>query len=468
MTAYIPYLPAEIHRIIAEYVHREDLPNYRLVNRQLCDMATEELFSTIVFHYSTASFDRLKRLGWNPRLRGQVKTIFWDVNLWSLSRIRDFHGWERYFTHGEQLDRMRNADFDPSGYTQLSQNRREWEAYLDRIADERKARIDQESLQVLERFYNLHSIHIVNGDLFLAHRGLQKVADDFPNASPEPVVFRRGLETYSLRNVPGLDTIRFPHQYCRSSLKELTLNTVHLRCLWHAESVKFDNLSSLDITIFPRTFCGYYNNPHLVPLMIGGLRGFLARHTQLGHLRIDLNLEEAGPDSHVVILSIDQVFHSKHTWSKLRKILLCHSSATPDTLLSFLSRHSSTLRDLGLHEISLTVDNGDRSGEPKQKYASSASVRHCAWPRVLQEMRKSLRLDHATVTGKLGENRHMRGWRLHEKDDELAAAVSDYLVNGGQCPLTADNADFDPESDMDSESNFDSGSDGAMSEGSAA
>ena len=65
-------------------------------------------------------------------------------------------------------------------------------------------------------------------------------------------------------------------------------------------------------------------------------------------------------------------------------------------------------------------------------------------------MRKSLSLDHATVTGKLGENRHMRGWRLHEKDDELAAAVSDYLVRGGQCPLTADNADFDPESDIDS------------------
>ncbi|KAH8635958.1 hypothetical protein IG631_07792 [Alternaria alternata] len=73
-----------------------------------------------------------------------------------------------------------------------------------------------------------------------------------------------------------------------------------------------------------------------------------------------------------------------------------------------------------------------------------------AWPKVLQEMRKSLSLDHATVTGKLGENRHMRGWRLHEKHDELAAAVSDYLVRGGQCPLTADNADFDPESDTDS------------------
>ena len=122
MTAHIPYLPAEIHRIIAEYVHREDLPSYRLVNRQLCDMATEELFSTIVFHYSTASIDRLKRLGWNARLRGQVKNIFWDVNQWSVGNVRDFHEWEQYFTQIAQLDRWRNANYDSSGYTQLSQN----------------------------------------------------------------------------------------------------------------------------------------------------------------------------------------------------------------------------------------------------------------------------------------------------------------------------------------------------------
>ncbi|CAN9158294.1 unnamed protein product [Alternaria alternata] len=258
MTAYIPYLPAEIHRIIAEYVHREDLPSYRLVNRQLCDMATEELFSTIVFHYSTASIDRLKRLGWNPRLRGQVKNIFWDVNQWSVGNVRDFHEWEQYFTQIAQLDRWRNANYDSSGYTQLSQNRREWEAYLDRVADERKARVDRDSLQVLERFYNLHSIHIVNGDLFLAHRSLQKVAEDCPNASFGPVVFRRGFETYSLRNMPGIETLLIPEEYCKSSLKELTLNTVHFKCFAPLTSSNFDNLSSLDITIFPRTFRDRY------------------------------------------------------------------------------------------------------------------------------------------------------------------------------------------------------------------
>ncbi|RII05280.1 hypothetical protein CUC08_Gglean010373 [Alternaria sp. MG1] len=451
MTAHIPYLPAEIHRIIAEYVHREDLPSYRLVNRQLCDMATEELFSTIVFHYSTASIDRLKRLGWNARLRGQVKNIFWDVNQWSVGNVRDFHEWEQYFTQIAQLDRWRNANYDSSGYTQLSQNRREWEAYLDRVADERKARVDRDSLQVLERFYNLHSIHIVNGDLFLAHRGLQKVAEDCPNASFGPVVFRRGFETYSLRNMPGIETLLIPEEYCKSSLKELTLNTVHFKCFAPLTSSNFDNLSSLDITIFPRTFRDRYLDTQWVVLMIKSFRRFLASSTRLECLRIDLNHEKAEPNSYDVVLSIDQVFDNKHTWSTLRTLSLCHFSATPDTLLSFLGRHSSTLKDLRLHNISWIVDNGDERGEPEQRfYAPSASVRHCAWPRVLQEMRKSLSLDHATVTGKLGENRHMRGWRLHEKDDELAAAVSDYLVRGGQCPLTADNADFDPESDTDS------------------
>ncbi|CAN9224126.1 unnamed protein product [Alternaria alternata] len=453
MAAYIPYLPAEIHRIIAEYVHREDLPSYRLVNRQLCDMGTEELFSTIVFHYSTASIDRLKRLAWNARLRGQVKNIFWDVNQWSVGNVRDFHEWERYFTQRAQLDGWPNPNYDKSKYTHLSQNRREWEAYLDRVADERKARVDRDGLQVLERFYNLHSIHVVNGDLFLAHRGLQKVAEGSPDASHGPAVFRRGFETYSLRNLPGIETLLIPGEYCRSSLKELTLNAIQLKCFAPLTSSNFDNLSSLDITVFPWTFRDHFLRTQWVDPIIEGFRRFLASSTRLECLRIDLNHDQPDLDTRDVVLSIDQVFDYNHTWSTLRKLSLRHFSATPDTLLSFLGRHSSTLKDLRLHNISWIVDDGDECGKSEQRfYASSASVRHCAWPRVLQEMRKSLCLDHATVTGKLGENRHIRGWRLHEKDDELAAAVSDYLVSGGQCPLTADNADFDPESDIDSES----------------
>lgn len=139
MTVDIPYLPAEIHRLIAQYIHREDLPSYRLANRQLGIIGTKELFSTIVFHYSTASIDRLEELSASERLRGYVKTIFWDVNLWRIPMVRDFHEWERYFARTARINED-SGEVHASRFTEVSQNQREWEAYLDRLADEKEAR----------------------------------------------------------------------------------------------------------------------------------------------------------------------------------------------------------------------------------------------------------------------------------------------------------------------------------------
>jgi hypothetical protein len=56
-------------------------------------------------------------------------------------------------------------------------------------------------------------------------------------------------------------------------------------------------------------------------------------------------------------------------------------------------------------------------------------------------MSMDLSLDRATVSGKLGEDGMVLGWQL-DKNQKLAAAISDYLISGGQCPLTADNAHF--------------------------
>ena len=112
MTAEVPHLPAEIHRLIATYVHRDDLPHYRLASKQLCVIGTEELFNTIVFHYSTASIDRLQKLSANDRLRRCVKTIFWDDNLWHIYRVELMHEWKRYwdFTAGLFIPRHRRSD----------------------------------------------------------------------------------------------------------------------------------------------------------------------------------------------------------------------------------------------------------------------------------------------------------------------------------------------------------------------
>jgi hypothetical protein len=204
----------------------------------------------------------------------------------------------------------------------------------------------------------------------------------------------------------------------------------------------FDNLTSLNITITAWTYHTQYDWKLSKGLVMDGLSMFLRRSPQLECLRIDLNNGNARTLVGRAVSTIPKVFGSKHTWPKLRKLSLCRFYATPDTLVSLLDRHCSTLKDLRLHDIHWEVD-GSVTLE-KGLDVSSRFVRYCAWPQVLQKVAECLSLEHATVSGMLGEIGWF-GWRLDD-DEELAAAISNYLICGGQCPLTADGVDTESES----------------------
>jgi hypothetical protein len=459
----IPYLPAEIHRLIAQYVHREDLPRYRLANRQSCALGTEELFGTIVFHYSTASIHRLEELSASERLRACVKTIFWDVNIWKIPRVRDLNEWHRYFTMKAAFCRslqLRNLVsiydvIDASGYDELAENRTEWEEYLDKMEDEKRARKASKQLHALGRFQNLQSVRIVNGELCPAHRGLKKVADRFSSAPPAPAILRRGEEglTESHRHdrhtQPGIEAFQTIQRYCNSSLRKLKFDSIHPQALTALSSRNFESLTSLDVKITEWLTGFHLGSEQPTSLQMQALRGFLARTTQLECLRVgaNSNMQVIGDLSRV-----QHVFGSEFTWSKLRKLSLCQFTATPDALLSLVERHNSTLKDLRLRDISWQTDEeanvpeeeleaDSPSTPPYPSPASWRSIQHCAWPRVLRKMSMDLSLDRATISGMLGEGGTVLGWQL-DKNQKLAAAVSGYLISGGQCPLTADNAHF--------------------------
>jgi hypothetical protein len=447
--ANIPYIPTEIHRLIAQYVHHDDLPSYRLANRQLCDICTEELFGTIVFHYSTASIDRLEELSASERLRGCVKTIFWDVNTWKIYDTHSFEDWKWYFTE-LTIDRIRSEygyereEWVSRSY-KLSENQSEYAAYLEKVDDEAKARKACERLEALGRFQNLRSVHIVNGELVLSHRGLRKVADHLPVALPESCTMRRGEGINDLHSFPGIEALRPTQQYCKSSLKKLKLDKVH-PAVFRESPLNFDNLRSLDLTLAMWTHHPLFWSDESQESVMVSLRMFLAGLPQLECLRIDLlsRDEYDGIELDWNRSSIHEVFGCEQTWSKLRKLSLRHFYTTPDTLVSFLDRHSSTLRDLALCDMHLRIHRSVPLDEnPTSR--EGLDVEHTTWPKVLQELNECLSLERATASGTLGEdNVDVLGWLLDQKDG-LPAAVSDYLINGGQCPLTADNAEWHPE-----------------------
>lgn len=91
MASLPPHLPLEVHRTIAQYIGNNDLPYYRLADKSLCAIGTEELFHTICFHYSSASLARIIAISDSPGLRKYVRTIVWDTDVWKILDIRDLH-----------------------------------------------------------------------------------------------------------------------------------------------------------------------------------------------------------------------------------------------------------------------------------------------------------------------------------------------------------------------------------------
>lgn len=63
------------------------------------------------------------------------------------------------------------------------------------------------------------------------------------------------------------------------------------------------------------------------------------------------------------------------------------------------------------------------------------------WWDVLRRIRETLHLERAIFSGVLCLTPGMYEWKL-DSNKELASAIATYLVDGGECPLNAMNAEI--------------------------
>ncbi|XPS92495.1 hypothetical protein M3J09_001884 [Ascochyta lentis] len=161
----IPFVPPEIHLVIAQHVCRSDLPNYRLVSRLFAEAGKAELFHTITLRRTCASVSQLKQITQHEQLAKLVYTLIWDTNRWRVGvDVRDWHEWTSYCK-----SRAHEADPGQSAlYEELATSRQHWEAYLSRLEDEKQAAKGFEKLCLSTPFarlglLNLQEIHVVRG-----------------------------------------------------------------------------------------------------------------------------------------------------------------------------------------------------------------------------------------------------------------------------------------------------------------
>jgi hypothetical protein len=461
-TSHLPFIPPEIHRIIALYVSSADLQNYRLASRCLAEVGAEELFHTITFHCSLASLGHVSAIKSCDHLRKYVKVLVWDTNPWSIPGVRDQREWHDYLAifkpgahHGTLGHTMLKSPLGKR-LLELADSWDHWGRYLDCVLDEKQAKVPHLLKATLLGFPSLGKVHVLNGDLERAHRGLKKLSDSIIPPLEEPTAYWRGESLYcdgsfvQTSQRPGSIALGVLHKLpgiC-GHLTKLRLDAVCWRVL---ESVidrfaRLPVLASLHLRITIRSEPSY-RNPHIpfprvfrfhqarIAFQEGALMKFLATLPELRSLRIDFSerYEKSAVPVPLAFASVGNVFGYEHIWPKLRKLDLRLIDTSPKAFISVLKRHRSTLKDLRLHGMYIALELFEED--------KSQKVQHMNWAELFQAMSAASSLERVTLTGHFctASSTDMADLSEHctwdFADENLAADVARSLIQGGPLPL---------------------------------
>jgi hypothetical protein len=460
--SHVPYLPPEVHRIIARHVDFADLPNYRLANKSCAEIGAGELFSTLTFHCTSASIARIDVIKAHEHLNKHVSTLVWDTNMWSIPDVRDLHEWKDYF---EGKAAVAAAKFPsqavmlaPHQLLDLGRNRQEWERYADRRHDEKLVKDPRKLQGSFMGFQNLYKLRVLNGNLTRTHRSVNKSSDFIPY--PEaPATYYRGESLYN----DDADALQRPGGWACATIQSFESTRWHLTKLrldavyWSVfasvigKAPSLEQLLSFHLRITVRfepnwvTTTNAYTNQVKDRVLFARegfsrhhLMDFLAQLSKLQSLKLELRRQLCGNGNMFWLApsSLSDIFPEYHTWPKLRKLSLSDFDTTCGALLSLLERQRSTLRVLKMHNVWFESDN--------LSPATSEIAFATKLPEFIERIHKIVCLERAKWTGWVGRTRDethatgsLVGWDLD--DPRIACSIAEYLINGGVCPLNNSN-----------------------------
>ena len=424
----VQFLPPEIHFVIAQHVHRDDLPNYRLASKLLADAGQPELFHTIILRTTLANVSGLNHIRQHEQISSLVRTLIWDTNALRVGpNVRDWHEWTR---HCEA--RAQEVAPDQSVlYKELAAGRQHWVAYLSRLKEEKKA------LQKIKALFyrspspgldlpNLQKIHVVRGAYQVTNWQVCRTQELDMLPVTTPLSTWRGdsfsqscpvdLSTCIAMAAPKARKLRI------DGLKRTELNLVSISSQHVNEKSK---LTSITIRLSNR------HPMSSLELTKDWLAPFLAQWCYLESIYLDLG-QLAGP-----MQTIDDTFEVPQTpdfpryiegpvtWPKLRKLSLCHFYSSPKALLSLVNRHCSTLRDLRLRAIQL------------EQKDLEISTQH-SWRDIFQVISATTNLENMVLSG-VFRNRNNEDDVWDFDDEHLAGVMAGWVINGREWPLANGN-----------------------------
>lgn len=433
-TSNIPFIPPEIHLVVAQYLHRDDLPHYRLACRLFSRLGLPELYHTIIFRPSTASIERLDNIRRNAVLAALVSTLSVDTTLWRVGAdVRDWHEWTSHCK-----SRANSADAAKVIlYKELAASRQHWEAYLSRRDDERDAwkkiaKWKSESLTFHCMLPNLRKIHVVKDN--------HQASTHHNRARAEYAMIPVSVALDAWKG----DSFSKSDDHYHKIMDLTALNAKR----WQFDGFTVSDMHMLSLSLYQASR-GTYEEDHKsvsMTIHLGVQKAarsprnpqffrkdwfpqFLNRWRNLENVDIDLGSQHRSQISSACIQTVHDAFEISGTaylsgacvtWPRLRKLSLSHFDTTPGALLSFIGRHSSTLRDLELHDLWLRPEGSD-------------FVTSHTWREIFQIIESTAQLASLKLTGKFRDI-NMEVWDFEDAD--LATRVGTWVTNGGECPLT--------------------------------
>jgi hypothetical protein len=426
MSCNIPFLPPEIHQNISRFVDRDDLASYRLSNKMFAELGKPELFHTITLRFTRASVARLRNIKVNEELCKLVRVVIFDHNLWRVGDgVRDYHEWTRYCNM--QATKALKTDPEQSAlYRELAGSRDHWAAYLDRLDEEKEAVKELVNFglvfDILTTLRGVQKIRVVNGAYRFSNWRIYRSEHHATVPVAAPLDLWKG-DSFSQLN----DNSTWIIPITPTTANKLRLEGItgrDLDSLYIVGGV-IQHLTSIRIQLGQHV-AGFHYHLHSFPVFLGSQRNLESLHIDLHRRIAGETRTEQSPrtiqDTFEISESGKALPEGPLTWPQLRKLSLRHFDSTTQALVSLVTRHSTTLRDLRLHAIGLCAE------QPETTTPAS-------WSDVLRTIEATTTLEHVALSGEFREISNRGGKLDFDDDKDYGRAVASWMVNGGDCPL---------------------------------
>lgn len=442
-------LPAEIKRIIAFNLLSDDpadggindIKQLRLVNRAYAIVAVEPLFSEIYLMLKSESFERMRDVSAHPSYAKFVRSIRYEPD--GLKGYRNYSHWIHHCRLARpSLSRIYGPGWRPGdeGMTKYDGKRREYNARVLATTQWLRPQYNayqtafQDQKSIRQRDYNrgpfteaMAQLPNLEQVILNFQYGIMKQTKALKTSFPVTGELVHADWSGTPHGVTQLRSILLGAHDADTKLKVLRCGAIDWRFFQLPEvdmdSIKsaLKHLASLHILIHAG-----------VRMMAAECQTFLKGYRLSQFLSAAKNLRSLN-------LQIDQFPKyieleycvGQNTWINLSTVQLSCLATNEDALISFLERHTGTLEDLTLCEVHLV--QGD-------------------WISALSRVRNAVKLKNFKASYALtSANPHPTGqhWCIDcvfhntyretpekiTRSQQLATAIKEYVLNGGDCPL---------------------------------